>query len=189
METPGFQRWVLENFLQSCPGATIENDFRQSAGKEFYEYWAALLPQSEVTHEVKLLWAKKFIDIPPSPKMEVYTERQWSYETTNPVDLASFGPTTRGPIGWRVLGRSGDKASDADAGFFVRGDDEWEWSRSSLTIEKFKQLLGPEYNARKSTALKCQGSAQYISSCMIIWIGRIMRAAHMMGLARTCASM
>jgi hypothetical protein len=30
IEVPGFNRWCLENFLQSCPGATIENDIRQS---------------------------------------------------------------------------------------------------------------------------------------------------------------
>ena len=26
IEVPGFNRWCLENFLQSCPGATITND-------------------------------------------------------------------------------------------------------------------------------------------------------------------
>ncbi|KAK5017435.1 hypothetical protein LTR16_001842 [Cryomyces antarcticus] len=49
LEVPGFNRWCMENFLQSCPGATIENDIRQSAGKKSYEYWAALIPQSEVS--------------------------------------------------------------------------------------------------------------------------------------------
>jgi hypothetical protein len=67
MEVPGFNRWCLENFLQSCPGATIENDIRQSAGKEFFEYWAALIPQKEINHQVKLLWNRETIDIPPSP--------------------------------------------------------------------------------------------------------------------------
>ncbi|PVH71268.1 DUF1446-domain-containing protein [Cadophora sp. DSE1049] len=148
IEVPGFNRWCLENFLQSCPGATIENDIRQSAGKEFYEYWAALLPQKEVNHQVNLLWAGKTIDVPPSPSMELYTTRQWSYETKDPVSLSSFGPTTRGPMGWRVLGRSGDKASDANVGFFVRYDDEWDWLRSVLTVEKIIQLLGPEYNGK-----------------------------------------
>ncbi|KAH7348296.1 hypothetical protein BKA65DRAFT_257917 [Rhexocercosporidium sp. MPI-PUGE-AT-0058] len=148
IEVPGFNRWCLENFLQSCPGATIENDIRQSAGKEFYEYWAALLPQKEVNHQVNLLWAGQTIDVPPSPRMELYTTRQWSYETKDPVSLSSFGPTTRGPMGWRVLGRSGDKASDANVGFFVRYDDEWDWLRSVLTVEKIIQLLGPEYNGK-----------------------------------------
>ncbi|EHK97419.1 hypothetical protein M7I_6836 [Glarea lozoyensis 74030] len=148
MEVPGFNRWCLENFLQSCPGATIENDIRQSAGKEFYEYWAALLPQEEVNHQVKLLWDNKTIDVAPSPAMELYSTRQWSYETKDPVELSSFGPTTRCPLGFRVLGRSGDKASDANLGFFVREDDEWNWLRSLLTVDKIIQLLGPEYNGK-----------------------------------------
>jgi hypothetical protein len=111
MEVPGFNRWVLENFLQSCPGASIENDVRQSAGKEYFELWSALIPQNVVNHQVQLLWASKTIDIPPATACQLYETRQWSYETKNPVPLESFGPTVRGPMGWRVLGRSGDKAS------------------------------------------------------------------------------
>ena len=75
-------------------------------------------------------------------------ERQWSYETNNAVAVDSFGPTTRGPLGWVVLGRSGDKASDANVGFFVRQDDEYQWLCSLLTIPKIKELLGPEYNGK-----------------------------------------
>jgi hypothetical protein len=80
--------------------------------------------------------------------MVEYTDRQWSYETKDPIALSTFGPTTRGPIGWRVLARSGDKASDANMGFFVREDDEWDWLRSFLTVAKIIQLLGPEYNGK-----------------------------------------
>lgn len=111
LDVPGFNRWCMENFLQSCPGATIENDIRQSAGKEFYEYWAALLPQSEVSHEVNLLWSGEALDVPVASNVVEYKERQWSYETKSVVPLESHGPTTRGPLGWVVLGRSGDKAS------------------------------------------------------------------------------
>ena len=111
IDVPGFNRWCLENFLQSCPGATIENDIRQSAGKEFFEYWAALLPQSEVKHKINVMWTNEQIDVPVANAVKTYTERQWSYETKSPVPLEKFGPTTRGPMGWTVLGRSGDKAS------------------------------------------------------------------------------
>ncbi|KAK1078095.1 hypothetical protein LTR33_007522, partial [Friedmanniomyces endolithicus] len=152
MEVPGFNRWCMENFLQSCPGATIENDIRQSAGKEFYEYWAALLPQREVRHRVHLIWDGRGVDIAVPEAVVEYGyqrgERQWSYETRSPVELGGFGPSTRAPLGWVVLGRSGDKASDANIGFFVRQDDEYQWLRSLLTIPKIKQLLGPEYNGK-----------------------------------------
>ncbi len=145
MTNPNFTRWCMENFLQSVPGATITPDQRQSAAKPIYEYWVALLPQDVVKHRVILEWNNQVIDI-PSPKVtQVYGRRQNSYETANPVDLASFGPTTRGPLGWVVLGRSGDKASDANIGLFVRNDDEWDWLRSLLTTDKFIELLGKEY--------------------------------------------
>ncbi|KAK3116448.1 hypothetical protein LTR53_003174 [Teratosphaeriaceae sp. CCFEE 6253] len=162
MEVPGFNRWCMENFLQSCPGATIENDIRQSAGKEFYEYWAALLPQSEVKHRVRLMWAGgKAIDVSVPKCVEEYgykrEERQWSYETKTPVALESFGPTTWAPLGWVVLGRSGDKASDANIGFFTRHDDEYEWLCSLLTIPKMKQLLGPEYNGKGVDRFEIRG--------------------------------
>lgn len=157
----GFQRWCMENFLQSAPGASIENDLRQNTGKEVFEYWAALLPQSEISHVVNLPWTKQSIPVPPASHLEdygkTYETRQWSYETQNPVDLASFGPTTRGPLGWVALGRSGDKASDANVGFFVRSDDEWDWLRSCLTVSKMKKLLGPEYNGKDVDRFEIRG--------------------------------
>ncbi|KAJ5697816.1 hypothetical protein N7488_011500 [Penicillium malachiteum] len=148
----GFQRWCMENFLQSVPGASIENDLRQTSGKEYFEYWAALLPQSEVHHQMNLPWLNKIISIPSSTHLEdygkTYDTRQWTYDTRDPIDLASYGPTERRPLGSIVLGRSGDKASDANVGFFVRNYDEWHWLRSLLTVAKMKELLGPEYNVK-----------------------------------------
>ena len=148
----GFQRWCMENFLQSAPGASIENDLRQSMSKEYFEYWAALLPQSEVSHVVQLPWLERSVDVPPADTLKdygtKYEERQWSYDASEAADLSSFGHTTRGPLGWVALGRSGDKASDANVGFFVRHDDEWQWLRSLLSVQKMKELLGPEYNGK-----------------------------------------
>lgn len=38
--------------------------------------------------------------------------------------------------------------ADANVGFFVRHDEEYQWLCSLLTIPKMKQLLGPEYNGK-----------------------------------------
>ena len=103
MEVPGCNRWVLENFLQSAPGATIENDLRQSAGKEYFEYWAALIPQKEINHQVRLAWQdNKTIDIPPSPSMIEYPVRQWSYETKDPF----LCPNSAQPLEVQLAGGS-----------------------------------------------------------------------------------
>lgn len=146
MSGPNFTRWCMENFLQSCPGASIVPDQRQSAAKSIYEYWVSLLPQSVINHQACLEWTGERIDIPAPKTTKTYSRQQRSYDPNNPKDLSTsqtFGPTTRGPLGWVVLGRSGDKASDANVGLFVRHDDEWEWLRSLLTVDKMKQLLGP----------------------------------------------
>ena len=118
---------------------------RQAEGKPYCEYWVTLFPQSEINHQVHLLYGdEKIIPMPIPPKTHTYPRQQPSYETKDPVDLSSFGETVRAPLGYIVLGRGGDKASDCNNGFFVRHDDEWDWLRSLMTIEKIKKLLGPE---------------------------------------------
>lgn len=148
----------MENFLQSCPGASLDNDQRQSEGKPYWEYYVTLLPQSEVKHRVELPWAGKSIEIPVQKNVRTdYPRDQKSYETSSPADLSSFGPTTRGPLGWIVGGRSGDKASDANVGFYVRHDDEWDWLRSVLTIEKVGQLLDGSNKGKKIERFEIPG--------------------------------
>ncbi|KAF2431710.1 DUF1446-domain-containing protein [Tothia fuscella] len=147
----GFFRKSMVTFLQSCPGASLGNDVRQAEGKPYYEYHPALLPQDALQQRVHLLWdaPQKVIDMPLAPEFSTYDRQQPSYETKDPVDLASFGPTVRLPMGKIVLGRSGDKCSDCNVGFFVRHDDEWDWLRSLLTVDKIRELLGPEENHGK----------------------------------------
>ncbi|CAK7231960.1 hypothetical protein SCUCBS95973_008100 [Sporothrix curviconia] len=142
LDVPSFNRWCMDNRLQGCPGWTLGNDQRQSEGKLYYEYYVTLLAQAEVKHHVVLPWdSHRTIDVRPVD----YPHDQRSYETAGPVDVKSFGPTTRGPLGWVVGGRSGDKASDANVGLFVRHDDEWDWLRLLLTVDKIKHLLDEEY--------------------------------------------
>jgi hypothetical protein len=56
-----------------------------------------------------------------------------------------------------VLGRSGDKASDANVDLFVENDEEWDWIRSLLTVEKMKELLGDEYNGKEIDRFEIPG--------------------------------
>jgi hypothetical protein len=123
-----------------------------------------LLKQSEIQHRVVLPWENnKTIEVAAPSVTKEFPRDQPSYETKDPVDLKKYGPTTRGPLGWIVGGRSGDKASDANVclasmvlysqhtdsafqvGFYVRNDDEWDWLRSILTVDKIKFLLEDEY--------------------------------------------
>ncbi|KAJ5020808.1 hypothetical protein J3E73DRAFT_395193 [Bipolaris maydis] len=120
-------------FLQCAPGLSLTNDLRQVVPKPYYEYWVALLPQTHLPLRVH-----------SADGYEEYPRQQHSYETSDPVDLSAFGPTAQAPLGAIVAGRSGDKAADCNCGFFVRHEDEWDWLRSFLTIDRIKALLGPE---------------------------------------------
>lgn len=84
-------------------------------------------------------------DIPHPVVTHSFPPNQPSYELRNSIDLATFGPTKRGPIGWLVHARSGDKGANANVGFWARSDDEYQWLRSLLTVSKAKELLGDEY--------------------------------------------
>jgi hypothetical protein len=146
----GFNRWCLETFLQSAPGLSLSNDLRQIAPKPYYEYWVALMPQTELPLKVHQMYGEKKVTALEAPKVtKTYPRQQHSYDATSPVDLSTFGETVRAPLGYIVAGRSGDKASDCNCGFFVRHDDEWDWLRSFMTIERIKQLLGSvEYTGK-----------------------------------------
>ena len=146
----GFNRWCLEVFLQSAPGLSLSNDLRQIVPKPYYEYWVALMPQTELPLRVHTTWGKRTSTALAAPtKTKEYPRQQESYDPVSPADLASFGETVSAPLGYIVAGRSGDKASDCNCGFFVRNDDEWEWLRSFFTIDRMKELLGPaEYKGK-----------------------------------------
>lgn len=104
-----------------------------------------LIPQDVCKHRTHCLFGdEKIINIPVSKTTKPYQDKQNSYETKSPASLESFGETVAVPLGSIVLGRSGDKSSDANVGFFVRREDEWDWLRTILTVDKIKELLGPE---------------------------------------------
>lgn len=160
MENPyGLFRLCMVTFLEGVPGASLGNDMRQAEGKPYWEYWVALLPQSEIRHRLHFLYGKgEIIEMPPPKITQVYDRQQPSYETANPIPLDSFGETVFAPLGYIVLGRGGDKASDCNNGFFVRHDDEYDWLRALLTIEKIKELLGPEeYKGKKIDRFEIPG--------------------------------
>lgn len=49
------------------------------------------------------------------------------------------------PLGHRVHARSGDKGSNANVGFWVASDEEYEWLHAFLSIDRMKALVGDEY--------------------------------------------
>ena len=138
-----FARFCIENLLQSYPGGTMAPDMRTAIGRPFFEYWVSLLPQTFV-RETAHLPDGTVVAIPPPTATQVFAREQPSYDTASPVDLGAFGPTTRAPLGYIALGRSGDKSSNCNLGLFVRRDDEWAWLRTVLSTGKLRALLGKD---------------------------------------------
>jgi hypothetical protein len=139
-----FARFCIENLLQGYPGSTMAPDMRTAIGRPFFEYWVSLMPQKFVK-ETAHLPDGRVIDIPTPTITQEFPREQPNYEiTSNPADISKFGPTTRGPIGWVALGRSGDKSSNCNLGLFVRRDDEWEWLRTIMSTKKLRELLGKD---------------------------------------------
>ncbi|KAH6632893.1 hypothetical protein C7974DRAFT_451978 [Boeremia exigua] len=142
LATANFFRPVTDTIMQSYPGATFAVDARQAVPKEYYEYWVALLPQKSIKHTCYIPFKGLEIPIPAPTDTQDFLYEQDTYETNDPIDLSSLGPTTRAPLGYIVHARSGDKGSDCNVGFFVRNADEWDWLRSLLTVDKVRELLG-----------------------------------------------
>jgi hypothetical protein len=148
LSNENFLRPCMDVIMQSYPGATFAVDARQAAPKPYYEYWVALIPQEDVKHVAHIPFKGLDIPIPAPSDTEDFLHEQPSYETDNPIDVSSLGPTTKAPLGYVVHARSGDKGSDCNVGFFVRHTDEWDWLRSLLTVEKIKELLGKDYEGK-----------------------------------------
>jgi hypothetical protein len=122
-----------------------------------FRYWVALFPQELAKHKVHS-FDGRIITIPPPTNTKVYPRQQPSYETSSPLPPNSWGPVTKAPLGYVVHGRSGDKSSDCNVGFFVRHDDEWDWLRSTLSIPKIRELLEEEEKGRKIDRFEIPGA-------------------------------
>jgi hypothetical protein len=133
--------------MQSYPGYHMNLDFRTMDPKKFYEIFPATIPQAAINHEA--LVAGKRISVAPPRKTQHYPIQRPSAETPNPVDITTFGPTERRPLGSIVHARSGDKANNSNIGFFVRHVDEYPWLQSLLTVGKLRELLQDDYNGHK----------------------------------------
>lgn len=143
-----FASFCIENLSQCYPGATMGVDMRQAVGRPFFEYWVCLMPQSFVK-ETANLPDGTVKQIPTPSVTQDYPREQETSDTNDAVELSTFGPTTRAPLGYVVMGRSGDKSSNANLGLFVRHEDEWDWLRSLMSVDKLRELLDTDDEGRQ----------------------------------------
>jgi hypothetical protein len=108
----------------------------------FGVYRPAAVPREAVTHTVVLPGGERRVvaDPPDVRKVPLQTlDVRKSSSITAPD-----GPTTRAPLGRVVGARSGDKGGDANVGLWARSDEGYAWLREFLTVERARELIGPE---------------------------------------------
>ncbi|KIW76631.1 hypothetical protein Z517_09075 [Fonsecaea pedrosoi CBS 271.37] len=141
---PHFKTPIYALRMQSYPGYHMNLDFRTMDPKPFMEIFPAVIPLSIIHHQVDL-GNGRLLEIPTTKKTAEYPAVRPSYESADPIDLASLGPTARVPLGSIVHARSGDKADNSNIGFFVRHEDEYPWLKTLLTVKKLKELFGKDW--------------------------------------------
>ncbi|MFL6126476.1 acyclic terpene utilization AtuA family protein [Actinophytocola sp.] len=127
-------------WLGGFPGfyTEITQIFADSAQARI-DYWPGLVRQDSLRHQAHLPDGR-VVDIPPPSGTRPYGG-QPAGTRTPPADLASFGPTVRRPLGHVVHARVGDKAGNANLGFWVSQDDAYPWLLSFLTTDRLVELL------------------------------------------------
>jgi hypothetical protein len=110
-----------------------------SAESAFGVYRPAAVPRTALTHTVVLPdGERRTVADPPTGPVPAPTGTD-----SGPVS-ASAGPTQRVPLG-RVCGaRSGDKGGNANIGVWARDDASYAWLQGHLTVDRLRELLGPE---------------------------------------------
>ncbi len=123
-------------------------DMRQLRPIPFNAFYPAVVDQKALEETINIIDAStqrvERIVVGPPPKTEPLAARD-NYETSNPAELASFGPTVDRPLGDIALARSGDKGANVNIGIFVHTDEEWDWLRSFLTRSKMQELMGTDW--------------------------------------------
>jgi hypothetical protein len=177
---------IIGLVMAAYPGGTFHFDMRMGFPRPVYEYFVTWMEQADVHHRVHMQDGE-VVEVPPPTVTRVFSKQQPSTPSFTTPRGSDFGETVRAPLGLVAHGRSGDKGSDANVGFFVTTDEQFEWLRRLLSVDTMKQLLGGEYNGKdivslfSSLRVCIDGIGRIDSSyriftrsiffCMTTWIG------------------
>ncbi|CAH0058000.1 unnamed protein product [Clonostachys solani] len=148
-----FRKKVYALRMQFYAGYHMSLDFRTMSPKMFMELFPGLISYARPPHRVII--EDKSIQIKHHGITTAPLGKRPSYETSEPVNLADFGFTSRVSLGAIAHARSSDKGDNCNVGFFARSADEYRWLKSYLTVAKIVQLLGEDYR-ESVTVERCE---------------------------------
>lgn len=128
----GFGAKAVELALASVPGLTL--DELPGDPRPCGAFWPCLVPRAEVPTTVTLGERTWTATEPPTAP--------WPEVAPAPAPPLPTGPTVRGPLGRLAGARSGDKAGNANVGFWVREDAAWPWLAATITEDAVRGWLG-----------------------------------------------
>lgn len=117
--------------------------FVQLEPKPYVTYLPFLIKYDRL--RVRTVCGNQAVQIASPPETVPFTGQKLK-DADQTYDSDLYGPTKKVCLGTRVHARSGDKGSNANVGFWVQHNDEYEWLRSFMSVETFKGLLRDEYN-------------------------------------------
>jgi hypothetical protein len=138
----GLQALVEGLSMGTYPGYHRALDMRNTMPKLYMDFWPSTLPVSRL--ELALSFVGGDVQRLANRKETIPAMKSESYDAKQSYDESKWGPTVREPLGAIVMGRSGDKGGNANIGLYVRHEDEYEWLRTFLDMQRFKYLLGDE---------------------------------------------
>jgi len=125
-------------------------DFRTAIPRPYLAYWPAVIEQNLLEEEAVILDASgnvsSTIAAGHPPKYEGLGPRA-SYETAEPVDIASLGSGKKVRLGDIALARSGDKGANVNIGIYVRDPEAYGWLRTYLSRAKMQELVGEDWRS------------------------------------------
>lgn len=94
--------------LGHFPGFQWQMDIRTCTPAPYMEYWPGRVKQKHIELTVSFVGSDRRIVV-PAVQETAPVRPQADYDNSQAFDPAGYGPTTRGPLGWVVHARSGDK--------------------------------------------------------------------------------
>lgn len=137
-------RVIGEYAMQHFSGFHNSMDMRTGIPRSFLSFYPALYPQDSLKCAVNALTSNGEVEYREETRHPVKYEKlepRDNYDTKDPVELSSFGPTRRARLGDITLARSGDKGGNCNFGIYVRDPEAWPWLRSFLSREKMQELI------------------------------------------------